>query len=408
MKSFFTLTFCLCLVHYSSGQSDSQSWQLPKPSGKHKIGTYLWQLTDCARKEPLDKDKSCRELAVRVWYPALVSKNVQPIPYFDGYDLSQIAPYLAQSGIKMESIQSIGSIKTNSYPDQPVAKKKKLPVILLGHGYGLSLPELHTSIAEELASQGYLVLGVNRPYESIATVLEKSTVYLDAAQYEKSINSIFANAGQLAGLPGLADDKARKKVLGEVIGSLDMMNERLYEWVKDYQLVIDHLEASNGDQGSRWHKKLDLDKIGVMGHSFGGTSAVQLLLDDARVKSAVNLDGLQMGNIYSRTLDKPVMMVSSKVYQGLSDSAFEGLAGPVHLIHPGDQMTFHNAYTDMVLWPDSFFTDRKTAIGQVDGQAFKRMNLDLALAFFKQTLKGKTADLSKVLKAYDQIKQVDN
>ena len=57
--------------------------------------------------------------------------------------------------------------------------------------------------------------------------------------------------------------------------------------------------------------KLDLDKIGVFGHSVGGGSAGNLAMKDNRVKAAVNLDGIQWGNKIDSTYHIPYLYVSA-------------------------------------------------------------------------------------------------
>ncbi|MEI0739748.1 hypothetical protein VQ056_29130 [Paenibacillus sp. JTLBN-2024] len=41
--------------------------------------------------------------------------------------------------------------------------------------------------------------------------------------------------------------------------------------------------------------RLDLNKVGMFGHSFGGATAAQMLLADGRVKAALNMDGTLYG-----------------------------------------------------------------------------------------------------------------
>lgn len=403
--------FALIFLIVQSGLTAQQAtdWSYPAPSGKYEVGTMAWTLEDCSRSEVLTRNEQCRKFAVRAWYPAANTNGRSKLGFLEGYDLEKIGPFFGLHGARLEELKTRAQlVKTSAYKDADITSKKSLPVLIFSHGFGLSLPELHTSFAIEAASQGYLVFGINHPYESMATHLNDQTVYLDAEHNQRLTNSVFANASKLVALPTLPDDLARKELMKEVLGSLTEMNTRLDEWVKDQRFLIDHLIAANKDKSSKWHRKIDSKRIGTLGHSFGGTTAAQTLMDDGRVKSAVNLDGLQMGDLVNRNVDKPLMMVSSKIYQGLNDSVFEGSTGPILLVHPGDKMTYHNVYTDMVLWPDSYFDNRKQAIGEVEGVTFVQMINKLLLTFFDHSLNKKEINLSRLINNYDQLQLVKN
>lgn len=405
---FFLFSFPLVLSARQVNHS-GETWSYPAPSGEYPVGTSIWTLEDCSRPEELSQNQQCRKFTVRVWYPAESTTGHSRLGLLEGYDLEKISPFFGMHGVLVDELKAKSqSIKTPAYQDADITGKKRLPVIVFSHGFGLSIPELHASFAIEAASQGYLVFGINHPYESMATHLDDQIIYLDVAHNQKLTNSVFSQAQKLAALPTLPDDLARKKLMKEVLGSLTGMNKRLAEWVKDQQFLIDHLIMANEDKSSKWYRKVDHRRIGTLGHSFGGTTAAQTLMNGTRVKAAVNLDGLQMGDLVDRNVDKPVLMVSSKIYQGLNDSVFEGSSGPIFLVHPGSKMTYHNVYTDMVLWPDSYFADKKLAIGEVGGEEFVGMMNELLLTFFNHALNKREIYLSGVIDKYDQLKLVKN
>ena len=67
-------------------------------------------------------------------------------------------------------INAIDFIPTNSVTNAPVAEAESAyPVLIFSHGFG-GLPELNTIQAEELASQGYVVVALNHTYDSIVNV----------------------------------------------------------------------------------------------------------------------------------------------------------------------------------------------------------------------------------------------
>lgn len=60
-------------------------------------------------------------------------------------------------------------------------------------------------------------------------------------------------------------------------------------WVAAGQLALDTLERAVADRRSGVYKQLDLTRLGVMGHSYGGMTTIGLAAVDSRVKAAVAL-----------------------------------------------------------------------------------------------------------------------
>src|SRR5204863_3259362 len=58
--------------------------------------------------------------------------------------------------------------------------------------------------------------------------------------------------------------------------------------------------------------RMDLSRIGIFGHSLGGASAAYSLMEDARIKAAINIDGFLPEKNYTMTSDKPFMEIRSR------------------------------------------------------------------------------------------------
>ena len=71
----------------------------------------------------------------------------------------------------------------------------------------------------------------------------------------------------------------------------DIWNKELIKWVADETFVLNALQNDNLDEKSPWYGRLDTDRVGAFGHSFGGAASVQVCSVDPRVRSALNLDG---------------------------------------------------------------------------------------------------------------------
>ncbi|MDQ0047993.1 putative dienelactone hydrolase [Paenibacillus polymyxa] len=58
------------------------------------------------------------------------------------------------------------------------------------------------------------------------------------------------------------------------------MNKLNQGWVKDASFVVDQIEElSKHDPDQRFTERMDLERIGMYGHSFSGAITVQMLMN---------------------------------------------------------------------------------------------------------------------------------
>jgi hypothetical protein len=77
---------------------------------------------------------------------------------------------------------------------------------------------------------------------------------------------------------------------GYIVALPDFPSEDTEARAADVLYVISYLEAQNLSIGSRFHTRIDTGRIGMLGHSLGGLTALMVAGRDARVKAAVALD----------------------------------------------------------------------------------------------------------------------
>lgn len=254
-------------------------FNFPKPRGKFAVGTKAYHWIDHHRKETFyDNPDSDRELMVRAWYPAQGDMAEKPVmPY---------APYLVNFLKKNRKLFWLfgglsRSICTYSQSNLPLVKDKPCyPIIIFSHGAG-GTSDSNTAHCEELASHGYVVVGISHTYDSI--IVE----FPDGHQktlHETKGNNNFAE---------------RRKQIEKEIGIR----------INDVIFVLDKLELLAQDKKSIFYKKLDINNIGMFGQSFGGSTAVQMCRREKRIKAGVNLDGSLFGTNAMQELDKPFMFI---------------------------------------------------------------------------------------------------
>ena len=75
-------------------------------------------------------------------------------------------------------------------------------------------------------------------------------------------------------------------------------------------LVLNTLSSENRNPRSPWFHRIDANNAGAFGHSFGGAVAAEVCYQDPRIKAALNEDGWMFGEVATRGLDKPYLVMN--------------------------------------------------------------------------------------------------
>jgi Platelet-activating factor acetylhydrolase, isoform II len=246
---------------------------LPKPTGTYPVGTRIIYLKDSSRSEDkAEKPGTARELMVQIWYPADPSNN-----HLAAYErLSETIPATSYRSV----------LWTNSRGDAPVATQGgPFHVLLFNHAWAGRRTQ-DTFLTEDLASHGYVVASIDHTYNASRVVLPGDRV--------------------------IEDDDGGDAIDPSLHSASDVIttwNKELTKWVADEIFVLNTLQDDNLDPKSPWYGRLDTQRAGALGHSFGGAAAVQLCSVDARIQSALNMDGWTFGDIRQRTENQPTMFL---------------------------------------------------------------------------------------------------
>ena len=256
---------------------------LPKPSGSHRVGSVIFRWTDNKRSETFTADPSDRrQVVAQAWYPTDATTG-QTVPYFE----AQGRLPSSISGVPSFLFASFGSVATHAIAAASVsAAQRTWPVLFFSPG--LSIPrEQYTALSADLASCGYVVVALSVPYESSVSVL------------------------------------AGGRVVGQTIYP-DVMGppphpalERLIDIrAADSRFVLDQLSRlAQLEPGSPLAGHLDLRHVGIVGHSIGGATAVQVMASDPRFKVGVDLDGKLFGTEPKARLNRPFLWIQSGAAQ---------------------------------------------------------------------------------------------
>jgi predicted dienelactone hydrolase len=86
----------------------------------------------------------------------------------------------------------------------------------------------------------------------------------------------------------------------------------LTAWTADIAFALDRLEQLNAsDASGKFTGRLDMTRVGVFGHSFGGAAAALFCHEDSRCKAGIDVDGAPHGSVIQAGIDRPFMFLLS-------------------------------------------------------------------------------------------------
>ncbi len=235
--------------------------EIPMPTGDYQIGNQYFIVEDNDRLELYTDDPNdTRRFAFNVWFPTDDTQDKNLSRWIGN---QYITRGLAKSvGLPSFSLDHLVDIKSNSYSWTTISnQEEKYPVVIISHGWG-GFMSLHTDIAEEFASRGYVVISIDHTYGSVATTFIDETVYQNKDALPSRDEPNF----------------------------LDKATQLVNTYAKDVSKTIDFLEEKNEAETGFFSGKLDLDYIGLIGHSTGGGADVAVALDDDRITALIGLD----------------------------------------------------------------------------------------------------------------------
>ena len=227
---------------------------------------------------------------------------------------------------------TLRNVRTHARLSAPLAKGRH-PVVILATG-GIEPRSIYTLYAEELAARGFVVATVDHTDEARAVVFPD---------------------GRIAG---------PAEIPTTIEETVDWVPRAVAVRVADTRFLLDRLERLRG---------LDLRRVGMVGHSLGGSTAAEVMLADSRIDAGVNLDGLITPAPIAQGLDRPFMVINvaatppppgwpfSEGYTRGPGSLWENLRGPRYSLTLDGAA--HMDFSDLAIWK-----------AQIDAPAFREAN----------------------------------
>jgi dienelactone hydrolase len=259
-------------VAFAATEPTASELYLPAPTGRHPVGTTSLYLKDTSRPDPWVASATARELMVSLWYPA-TSAGRQRARYMTPMESELL---LKDAGITSLPYDVFSTTRTNAFTDvKPAGRKRTLPLIVLSPGFTKPRSTL-TALAEDLASDGYIVAGVEHTYESVATTFPDGRVTTCAA----------------------CDLPDRTEAFWEKLGR---------GRAADVSFVVDELTRSR----PQWNgaSLIDPSRVAMAGHSAGGASTLPAMVTDTRLRAGVDIDGLTYEAVPYTELSRPFLFL---------------------------------------------------------------------------------------------------
>ncbi len=264
---------------------------MPGLSGHHAVGTAELHLVD-RRPDPW-RPAADREVMVTVTYPAHRS-HAGRAPWMAPGVAAAVEREAAGPDVLDVPPGSVdwGSTRRHARTGAPVLGR--WPVVLFSPGLG-SARELSAGLTDDLASRGYVVVSMSHTHESLAVEFPDGRVeppLLDLDDPTQLKTALDAR---------VADTRFVLDQLGSIARGHNPDAER------------DPLPRGLG-------RALDLSRVGMFGHSYGGFTAGETMVHDRRIDAGINVDGAmshgfgdghQPGEVVTRGLDRPFMLVGA-------------------------------------------------------------------------------------------------
>jgi pimeloyl-ACP methyl ester carboxylesterase len=260
---------------------------LPTPTGPFAVGRATFDWTDDTKLDTLAPVPGTkRELLVWMWYPSAVLRSMAVDDYLPAPMRAAAEPAGGPFRLLTRDLSKVHGHSIREADLSP--EQRSYPVVIMRGGASAAVWG-YSTLAEDLASHGYVVVGFDAPYRTYSVVFPDGRV----------IKRIPENNPELC-LEKTGQERDR------------CANRLLTAWTADIAFVLDRLEQLNASATSgKFTGRLDLTRVGVFGHSFGGAQAAQFCSQDSRCKAGIDVDGAPHDSVIQTGINRPFLFLLS-------------------------------------------------------------------------------------------------
>ena len=295
-----------------------QEIAIPKPTGAYTTGVLSRSMVDSTRIDSSATGPGPRSVKLLIWYPA-EPVGGEPAPYVQGLD--------AQAG-ELGALHA--RVRAHSRLEAPFAPAvRSAAVVLLAPGrIGAGFD--WTSVGEDLASHGYVVVAVNSPGHS---KIFRADGTLEPVRFGPMPPSSYPNG-------------------------FDDLQEPMNRLVSADLLFVSGRLDDLGRMDPILRGRLDLERVGMLGHSNGAMAGSRACATDRRCRAFLGIEGSQTREIRQHGNDKPFGLVYGEQTLtfdtlGVFTSMRTHARAPFSLYSV--QRAGHNSFNDLLLIRPTLF-----------------------------------------------------
>lgn len=221
--------------------------------------------------------------------PSFIFSNYNGLEVTGEYEISECSTILIDSN-RVDEFENDGSNREVPVHFYYPEGEGEFPLVIFSHG-AFGYYQSNYSTYAELASNGYVVVALDHPHHAFFTK-------------DSSDNTIIVDMKFITGAVDLSNGNMSDNEAFKL--SQDWMELR----TADMNFVLDTIK--NAKESSKLSKafytenaddvfdvisKTDTDRIGLMGHSMGGATAVSLGRSRTDIDAVIDLDGSMLGEI---------------------------------------------------------------------------------------------------------------
>ncbi|PHH85912.1 hypothetical protein CDD83_10998 [Cordyceps sp. RAO-2017] len=361
-----------------------QAVRVPGPTGPYPVAMRVQQLTDQRRLDPYAPPgrPHKRRILVSVFLPLdpgrFADGPVQSVPYMPPRTAALYGDEAVRESPLPRDFFSRLTIDFSQFPKNGSTSdeghRRRYPVVLFSHGLGGSRL-LHTAAARDIASQGYVVMTIDHPY--------------DASYVE------FPDGSEVRG--------ANISTMPAIIRSVQVR-------AADVSFLVDQLHDSAALQRltAGMAGGVDADKVVVCGHSLGGATSAAVMANDSRIAGGLDLDGHIIGPVADEGFDRPFALVGKPGRGQTAGSKwpelYSRLRGPKMELAVAE--TEHLSFFDVPLLlttakvADGDRPRLDAALGRVNGRRLRGITMGIFTAFLDLVFRGKADGLRNLDKDF--------
>ncbi len=381
-------------------------FEIPLPAGEHAVGTMSLHLVDENRPESYTDDANDhRELMVRVWYPAQTVADSDRAMYWN-QTVARSTAVTSSTLLPWFTFTHLELIETNSYWDAPLAKPTApYPVILYSHGSGIGWASANTNLVEGLASRGYVVIGIDHAYVGSISIFPDGRHLLFDEATAQAMNQP-PPPEMMALQTKLLESNDWREHIALYVQAIELMPETLVKvsqaldtQVADQRFVIGQLGQMRGTQAVPLANYIDVERVGVIGMSLGGSAALETCSIDSGCTAGVNLDGFHPRHVDLALQSTPFLFMN-RDDNLLYNTNFQSAQPPVYstLI---SGVTHFNFFDFSIMSP---LYKKLGVLGPIEGSRVLRLTEDFVAAFFDKHLRDQPdVDLTATAERYPEV-----